>query len=138
MNAGKKSQIIEAQPPSEEDHFYLTWGRETLKNNLAFTNEVLRQLVTLNVSLLGGSIAFLDEKLIDPNFKKVVIILFFLSLVVSFIGMMPYQSTVDLRIPAKIKENRAKAFKWKRRCLWIAGGLLGAAFVTALLGLIVH
>ncbi len=134
----KKRQPIKGTPPLEDEEFYVLWGRETLKNNLAFTNDVLRQLVTLNAVLLGGSIAFLDDSLVDSTFKKVIILLFFLSLVFSFVGMMPYGHSVDLRLPEDIRRHKEFAFKLKRYFLWTAGALLASGFIVALVGLIVH
>ncbi len=70
MSNVRKQNIPEGSRPSEEEEFYVAWGRETLKSNLVFANEVLRQLVTLSATLLGGSIAFLDASLIDVLFKR--------------------------------------------------------------------
>lgn len=136
MDEENKNQILEGSPPNEDDIFYISWGRESLKNNLVFANEVLRQLVTLNSALLGGSIAFLDETIIAVSFKVWVIVAFFLSLIMSFVGMMPYEGSVDLRIPKQIKQHKEDALKSKRCYLWIAGILLGIGFGIALAGII--
>jgi len=136
MSERKNDMIPEGTSPTEEDKFFILWGRESLKNNLVLANEVLRQLVTLNSALLGGSIAFLDEKVIAPSFKVWVIVAFSLSLIVSFLGMMPYEGSVDLRIPEQIKQHKEKALKSKRRYLWAAGLLLGFGFAFALAGMI--
>jgi hypothetical protein len=127
-------EIQEGQAPTEEDKFYIQWGRETIKNNLNFANEVLRQLITLNSALLGGSIVFLDEKLVKPPFRGLVISAFTLSLIFSFIGMMPYEATIDIRSPQDIKDHKQKALKHKRIYLWIAGFLILAGFLIAFAG----
>jgi len=41
------------QAPSEDDTFYLTWGKETLKNNINLSNDILKQIITLSSALLG-------------------------------------------------------------------------------------
>ena len=136
MTRIKEEEIIVACLPSEDNEFYVTWGRELLKNNLSFANEVLRQLVTLNTALLGGGIAFLNDTMIHPGFKQVIIVLFFLSLAVSFVGIMPYQGAIDARIPAEVKRYKEGAFRWKQRYLWTAGGLLVTGFLVSLVGLV--
>lgn len=138
MTDTKRKNVMAGSPPSEDEEFYVLWGRETLKNNLAFTNDVLRQLVTLNTALLGGSIAFLDEKLISSTFKGGIVVLFFLSLITSFVGMMPYQHSVDLRLAEEIRQHKENAFRWKRYCLWVAGILLASGFIIALIGIVLH
>jgi hypothetical protein len=131
----KGSPVLEATTPSEEEKFYIEWGRETIKNNLIFANEVLRELVTLNSALLGGSIAFLDDTMLDPTLKPIVVALFLLSLIVSFLGIMPYESFVDLRVPDQIQQHKRRALRWKRRFLWTAGGLIALSFTVAITGL---
>lgn len=131
-----EQRVLPAMRATDEEKFYIEWGRETLKNNLTFANEILRQLVTLNATLLGGSIAFLSDNVIDATLKTVIICFFLLSLIVSFVGIMPYESSVDLRIPAEIRQNRQLALKWKRRYLWTAGGLLALGFGVATVALL--
>jgi hypothetical protein len=118
--------IIEGTEPTEEEKFYMLWGLESLKNNISILNKILRQLVTLDTALLGGSIAFLNDDIINYSFKIWVVFLFFLSLIIAFIGNLPYESRVDLRKPQRIKEHKEKTFKHKRRYLW------GSAIVLAL------
>ena len=71
---------MKPQPLTDEDEFYLTWGRESLKHNLVFVNEVLRQLVGLMSLLLGGSAAFLDKKIMSPYLKLPALLAFFIAL----------------------------------------------------------
>ena len=130
--------VIKVTVPTEDEKFYIQWGREILKNNLVFTNDVLRQLITLNTALLGSSIAFLDERIIDLTLKKFIILFFLLSLIFSFIGVMPYGNSIDLRMPEEIKKYKETAFKWKRYCLWAASSLLAFGFLIALIGLVIH
>lgn len=133
-----KNKPIEVTAPSEEEEFYITWGRETLKNNLTFANEVLRQLVTINASLLGGSIILLSSNLIDSIFKAFAILFFFVALIFSFIGMMPYEGSVDLRKPDEIRDHKTSALNRKRFFLWSSGILTALGFLFALIGIIMH
>ena len=130
--------VVKGKPASEEQEFYYEWGFETLKNNLKILNEVLRQLVTLSASLLGGSIAFLDTSLIGPQYKTPVVVAFFLSLMFAFFGMMPYEGEFDPRRPDSVKRHKDRAFRWKRIWVWATGGLLILGFLIAMVGMMKH
>ena len=119
---------VEQVAPTPEDEFFVEWGLETYKRNLTLANDILQRLVTLNGVLLGGSIAFYDEHIVPPTLKPVVLFCFFVSLVLSFFGMMPYEQKIDIRIPALVKEFKMRALRSKRRCLWCAGGFLTTGF----------
>lgn len=123
--------------PSEEEKFYVAWGYRTLTDTLPFLNEVLRQLVTLSSTLLGGSIAFLDDKMINLTLKKFVLIVFFATLIISFFGILPYNETFDVRKPSETKRYVDNVIKLKLLYVRIACILLGTGFVLALIGLLV-
>jgi hypothetical protein len=61
------NEPVKSLPPSDEDIFYLKWGEETIKKNIENAHGVLTQFLTLNVSLMGGSIVFLDPKHIKES-----------------------------------------------------------------------
>ncbi len=125
-----KTTPIKATAPSEDDEFYISWGRETLKNNINFLNEVLRQLVSLNVALLGGSIIFLDNRFVDDTFKVIVILAFLFSLMFSFAGIMPYGRSVDLRVAEDIRKHKRFVFILKLYFTQTAGILDAIAKVV--------
>lgn len=122
---------------TDEDEFYVEWAKESVKNNLVFANDVLQRLVTLNGVLLAGSIAFYDERIIPSRWKPYVLACFLLSLVVSFLGMLPYEGKVDPRVPADIKRHKQRALKFKRFLLLASAFLLAAGFGVCL-GAIIH
>lgn len=130
--------IIQGRPASPEQEFYYQWGLETLKNNFTVLNDVLRQLVTLSASLLGGSIAFLNPRLIGTGYKNAVVITFFVALVFDFFGMMPYEGKFDPQVPDSVKRHKDRAVRRKRIWAWITAGLLTAAFLLATVGMWKH
>lgn len=139
MNHNAPDEVIEAeaQPADPVDVFHLEWARETLKRNLPFANEVLRSLMTLSATMLGGSIAFLD-RVSSPWARIVAIICFLLALIASLLGVRPFEGTTELQIPSRIKEHKEKALKKKQDCLRWAGSLLYLGFLVALLGVLTH
>jgi hypothetical protein len=120
--------------PTREGLFYVEWGAETLKRNLTLANEVLRSLLTLSATMLGGSIAFLD-KVAAPPFPAIAAAVFLLALGASLLGVLPYEGKADLRIPKQIERHKRAAFDKKLGLLKAAGGLLVIGFLLALVGM---
>ncbi|MCD7916285.1 MAG: hypothetical protein LUG96_14195 [Tannerellaceae bacterium] len=80
----------QGRPPTEEEFFYTTWEKETLKNNINLCNDILKQLITLSTTLLGVTIIF--DTIITVYFLKLlVMVLFFTSLIIAFLGILPYE-----------------------------------------------
>ena len=122
-------------PPSDEEDFYLTWGQELPKTNLALLNDVLKQLVTLNTALLGGSVVFLSRTVMGAEFRNAVISMFLLSLCTAFVGILPYIRRIILRDPNHVKQVIQSAFTWKLHLVRIAAAFLVLGFIVALVGL---
>jgi hypothetical protein len=121
--------------PTTEDEFYLEWGKESLKNNINLANEILKQLITLSTALLGVSIIF-DKIVSDEILRIVVLSLFFISLVLSLLGILPYEKNVALNSPTEIKKFKRKALTQKRIYIWISGAGLTFGFAIILAELI--
>jgi hypothetical protein len=126
--------------PTDEDRFYCAMGDEIIKRNLTFTNEVLRQLVTLSTALVGGSMVFLkdgQDSLINAAFKIPAILFFLFALATAFIGMLPHSSTIWRNAPLDIRKDFERAVAWKSAMTWVAAGFLMAGLLTVLLGILV-
>jgi hypothetical protein len=131
MCEGKNKPQI-GQKPTNEDDFYLDWGKESLKNNIKLSNDVLKQLITLSTALLGLSIIY--EKIVENEILRVIVmILFFLSLLLSLLGILPYEKKILLNSASQIKQHKVKALKHKRFYLWFsaAGITFGFAIILA-------
>ncbi len=105
---------IQSTPPTEEDEFYIEWGRESLKKNIENAHGVLKQLLTLNTSLMGGSIIFLKPENIDSGFRIITLSLFLIALALAFLGILPHESNVSIVSPSDIKTHKQDALKEKR------------------------
>ncbi len=131
-----QTKRLEGRPPSPEEVFYLQWGREALKNNINLLNDVLRQLVTLDTALLAALIGFLHEIQIPEWSKAIVLSSVSISLLLAFIGVLPYRAEVDLRKPEHIRVHKEKALSYKRRFLTVAAIFFFLTFAFSILGLI--
>ena len=121
--------VLKGEQPSKEDLEYISWGFEIFKKKLDFANEFLRQLITLNVAIIGICIALIEKNIINSGIGKSIAIVFFISLITSFLGALPYENKIYLDCPDDIKRMVENSFKWKRSCLWLASLLFFISFI---------
>jgi hypothetical protein len=119
------------QQPTEEEIFYITWGQETVKNNITLCNDILKQLITISSALLGVNIIY-DNIVSSETLKIFVLLSFFVSLIVAFIGLLPYENNVRLDTPDDIKIHKRQALKHKRQYLWVSAMTIVVGFALIL------
>ena len=137
MNTQIDHEPPRGKQPSEEDEFYFQWGMESQKNNIVLANDILKQFITLNSTLLGGSVVFIDSAVMSPSAKNIVIIFFFLGLAAAFFGVLPYERKVLRASPTEVEKYKASALKKKRSFLWLAALFMAIGFLVAILGFLV-
>jgi len=133
-----KSVVAEnaiGEVPTEEEIFYVAWGREGLKSEMEGVGDSLKQLVTLSSAMAGGALV-LNHGAIKHPFDIIAILCFIFCLGISFCGTMPYAGNVDLQKPYAIKSFREKAVSWKHGILKIAAFFLFVGFLIAGAGLL--
>lgn len=122
MNNNEEIQMLESRKPTEKDLFYLNWGLEIVKNQFNVANEVLKQQISICITLLGVSVVF-DDLFNDNNkLKLLVVIIFFIGLIISFFGLIPFErKNVWLDSPSDIEDFQKEAVAYKRKCYLFAG-----------------
>ncbi|NYT75060.1 hypothetical protein HZU72_21990 [Halomonas sp. QX-2] len=125
-----------ARATTKDENFYIQWGYETVKANIGTANEVLKLLITINVALIGGGVAFLYNSDVPEGFRITILAAFFIGLILAFAGVFPRKSTIDVRMPDKIKAHKDRVLDSKRRYLWAASaftvfGLLASAMAVS-------
>ena len=124
--------MVSGRQPSDEELFYTQWARETSKTNINLANDVLKQLLTLSTALLGGSVLFLAENMMHGFLRFLAIFSFFAALIVSFLGVLPYEAHLDIKNVTAIRNHKKRALDHKRKFLW------GSALCSALgLGIVI-
>ena len=131
-------EVYEVDSAPDDLKFYHQWSLDTRRQNMDFTNEILRRLVTLTGVLLGGGVALINDKTMLPIFQVLTLGAFFAALAVSFVGMMPYDAHAHPDVPDQFREAQERAFAWKTRLISIAGACIGFGFVLAVIGLVVR
>src|ERR1043165_2349730 len=125
---------VQGEFPDPMDVFYTEVGNDIFKRNVPFLNEVLRQLLTLSVRLMGGSLFFLSEATCDQRYKFVAICFFFFAMLAAFIGVLPFRDSVRIGDPAHIRASIKKAITWKDGFVWTASIFLILGFFVMLIG----
>ncbi len=124
------------RPANDEEIFLLKTMAEAPKNNLEIYNLVLRQLLTIIVSLMGGSVIFLDKSKL-PVWSLVCSMAFlFGAFIATFAGVLPRNLDAYPNEPYDIKKALLQATNFKSMMLWIAYMLLFVGFGFAMLGLL--
>src|SRR4051812_21751076 len=89
MNEPESPATYRVESASDDFKFHYEWALQVRRQNMDFTNEVLRRLVTLAASLLGGSVVLVNSQMMPTPFQALTIAAFFCALVTAFIGMLP-------------------------------------------------
>lgn len=135
--AGVNEKRPVSQYASPHEIFYFRLGEELYKRNIPFLNDVLRQLLTTSVSLMGGGIVFLSDALCNKGCKVAAITMFLLATLSALGGVLPYRDDLPLSMPYAIKAGVERAIWWKDGFVYTASIFivlgLGLAFAGVLL-----
>lgn len=119
------------KPLNDDQKFYLEWGKESIKNNIKLLNDMLSKMIVLNASFAGGAVV--QKVIIDSTPKTILIVIFLIALVISFIGYMPFENAIDISAPNEIKVHKKKALKHKRIYLWLAASIMCIGFSISII-----
>lgn len=106
------------EDPTDEEKFYIDWGRETLKNSILRINDLQKTLMTISISMLGGSLAFYNIMSLPDSWKKASLIMLLISVIVNAFSTFHGDSLATTNNAAKIKEEKEavkrKKYFWYR------------------------
>ena len=109
---------------------------ETLQRLIATTDDMLKTIITMSSALLAIGFIF-NDFVKSPLVRAVIIILFFIGLVLAFLGMLPFNLRHDVEDAEEMKQQQVKSFLRKRRHLWLSAGVMAIALILAILDLLV-
>lgn len=132
--------VYEGVPTSARDNFLIDWGLDTWRKSAERLADALQRVVTLNVTLLGGSLVFLREEVAPAWARLAAMGAFLLSLALALAGSLPRTARLDPEDPDAVlayKSRVADAREWWLRgatwALW-AGLAVAVAGVAARAG----
>ncbi len=120
--------------PTADDLFYTNWARNVYEGRWKFVADSLRELVVVNTVLFGGSLAFLDEKVLHQGFRTPVVICFLISLIISLHGMVPVRRVFDLTSVPQAKANYRRSLNRKGWSVQACFGFLVLGLVLVMIG----
>lgn len=130
--------VCESIPPDATDAFYCDIGNQLIRNRIPFMNEVLRQLLTLSVAMLGGSTFFLGPAVCHPGLRIAAMSMFLLSLLCALFGVLPFRATIRLHVVHEIRETIESIILSKDRFVWASSIFLVLGFAASVFGVLLH
>lgn len=103
----------------------------TIERLITVTDDMLKTLITMSSALLGVGFIF-DDFVKAPLVRVIIIFLFFVGLVISFLGVLPFNIRYDIEDVEELKQQQVDTFLRKRRHLWISAAILALAFALAI------
>lgn len=129
--------VVQGEYPSSEEQFYYQWGEETEKAIPGQLLDTLKQLVTLNTALIGGSLVGLREDLMPAGCRLVVVGFFILSLLAAMVGIVPgVQTFVPYNQPAAVRDHKQAVVARRASLIRAAAMFLIAGFAAVFVGLV--
>lgn len=134
--ANDQDEVIRGRPLSDDERLLIEWGRETQKATISTFQSALKEFMTLNATLLGGSVVFLSASVAPEWARFVAMLSFLVGLIAAVVGMVPFDSAVDLSDPTSIATHKTAALARKRFAFFVTGTAVVFGLVVAFLGVV--
>jgi len=109
---------------------------EAIQRLINVTDDLLKTIITMSSALLGVGFIF-DDFVKSPLARLIIVFLFFVGLVISFLGVLPFKIRYDIEDAEELKQQHINTFFRKRRHLWSSACVLAVAFAIAIGDLLV-
>ena len=109
---------------------------KALERMVSTTDDMLKTLITMSSALLAVGVIF-DDFVKSPLVRAIIILLFFIGLIISFLGVLPFKIRYDIEDTGEQKEQQIAIFKRKRRHLWLSAGATASGFMLIIADLMV-
>jgi len=109
---------------------------KALERMVTTTDDMLKTLITMSSALLAVGVIF-DDFVKSPLVRAIIILLFFIGLIISFLGVLPFKIRYDIEDAGEQKEQQIAIFKRKRRHLWLSAAATASGFVLIIADLMV-
>ena len=102
---------------------------------IGVTDDMLKTLISMSSALLAVGVIF-DNFVKLPLMRVVIILMFFIGLVISFLGVLPLNVRYDIEDAEEQKQQQIIIFLRKRRHLWYSAGAMVLGFLLVIIDLI--
>lgn len=109
---------------------------DTIRRLTDTTDDMLKTLISMSSALLAIGVIF-DSFVKAPVMRILIILLFFIGLIISFVGVLPFNVRYDLEDAEDLKNQQVGIFLRKRRHLWFSAGAMVLGFLFVIVDLII-
>jgi len=127
MQNDQPNDGVTAKPgeyPSPDEILHHELGEELYKKTVPLLNDILGKLLTVSITLSGGSIFFLSDKGYPNELKVAAVIMFLLAFVTALGAVLPHSVSLRYCCPEEVKEAIEKASWWKRLFITMTAGFI--------------
>ncbi|MCC8146748.1 MAG: hypothetical protein LIO93_10010 [Bacteroidales bacterium] len=107
----------------------------TIQRLVSVTDDMLKTLISMSSALLAVGVIF-DSFVKVPLMRIFIILMFFLGLIISFLGVLPLNVRYDIEDAEELKDQQVDIFLRKRRHLWFSAGAMLLGFILVIVDLI--
>lgn len=110
--------------------------KETVQRLVSVTDDMLKTLITMSSALLAIGVIF-NDFVKSPLMRVIIILMFFIGLISSFLGVLPLNIRYDLEDAEELQEQEIRVFLRKRRHLWFGAFAMMIGFILIMVDLFI-
>lgn len=108
---------------------------QEIQRLVAVTDDMLKTLISMSSALLAVGVIF-DSFVKMPLMRVVILLMFFIGLIISFLGVLPLNVRYDIEDVEEQKQQQIIIFLRKRRHLWFSAVAMVLGFLLVIIDLV--
>ncbi|GEM_PF-2592781 len=110
-------------------------NKEEIQRLVAVTDDMLKTLISMSSALLAVGVIF-DSFVKLPLMRVVILLMFFIGLIISFLGVLPLNVRYDIEDVEEQKQQQIIIFLRKRQHLWYGAAAMVLGFLLVIIDLV--
>lgn len=108
---------------------------QEIQRLVAVTDDMLKTLISMSSALLAVGVIF-DSFVKMPLMRVIILLMFFIGLIISFLGVLPLNVRYDIEDVEDQKQQQIIIFLRKRRHLWFSAVAMVLGFLLVIIDLV--
>ncbi len=108
---------------------------QEIQRLVAVTDDMLKTLISMSSALLAVGVIF-DSFVKMPLMRVIILLMFFIGLIISFLGVLPLNVRYDIEDVEGQKQQQIIIFLRKRRHLWFSAVAMVLGFLLVIIDLV--
>lgn len=109
--------------------------KQEIQRLVSVTDDMLKTLISMSSALLAVGVIF-DSFVKVPIMRVIILLMFFIGLIISFLGVLPLNVRYDIEDVEEQKQQQIVIFLRKRRHLWLSAAAMVMGFLLVIFDLI--